>query len=122
MEWEGWSRGTGKLSARTGGAKETSLMKNSNRGKSEVEKPAVTVGIDLGDRFSHYCVVNQDGAVMEEGRIATTTGGMERHFGGERKMRIALECGPHSPWASRYLRGLGHEVWVANTRKIRAIT
>lgn len=97
-------------------------MKNSNRGKSQVEKPAVTVGIDLGDRFSHYCVVNQDGEVIEEGRIATTTAAMERHFGGELKMRIALECGTHSPWVSRYLRGLGHEVWVANTRKIRAIT
>jgi len=82
-------------------------MKNSNRGKSEVEKPAVTVGIDLGDRFSHYCVVNQDGEVIEEGRIATTTAAMERHFGGELKMRIALKCGTHSPVGKSILARFG---------------
>jgi transposase len=80
------------------------------------------VGIDLGDRFSRYCVVNQDGEVMEEGRIATTAAALERHFAGGTRMRIAMECGTHSPWVSRLLRSLGHEVWVANTRKLRAIT
>jgi len=97
-------------------------MKNSNRGKSEVEKPAVTVGIDLGDRFSRYCVVDQAGEVVEEGRIATTAAALERHFAGQSRMRVAMECGTHSPWVSRLLRDWGHEVWVANTRKIRAIT
>ena len=33
-----------------------------------------------------------------------------------------MECGTHSPWVSRLLQGMGHEVWVANARKIRAIT
>ena len=37
-------------------------------------------------------------------------------------MRMALECGTHSPWISRLLKQLGHQVIVANTRKIRAIT
>lgn len=97
-------------------------MKNSNRGTRGVEKTILTVGIDLGDRFSHYCVVNQDGEVMEEGRIATTAAALQRHFAGEGRQRIAVECGTHSAWVSRLLRELGHEVWVANTRKIRAIT
>src|SRR3974390_3757227 len=121
MEGDGWAPGTAKLSARTRVAKETSLMKNSNRGKSEVEKPAVTVGIDLGDRFSRYCVVDQAGEVVEEGRIATTAVTLERHFAGQSRMRVAMECGTHSPWVSRLLRDWGHEVWVADTRKIRAI-
>jgi transposase len=102
--------------------KETSLMKNSSREGRNAEKPALTVGIDLGDRFSRYCVVNEAGEVMEEGRIATTAGALERHFAGEARQRIAVECGTHSAWVSRLLRKLGHEVWVANTRKIRAIT
>jgi transposase len=80
------------------------------------------VGIDLGDRFSRYCVVNEAGEVMEEGRIATTTAALERHFAGESRQRIVMECGTDSPWVSRLLRSLGHEVWVANARKIRAIT
>jgi len=97
-------------------------MKNSSRGSSKTEKPVSTVGIDLGDRFSRYCVVNARGEVMEEGKIATTVAALERHFAGEARQRIAVECGTHSPWVSRLLRSLGHEVWVANTRKLRAIT
>jgi transposase len=97
-------------------------MKKGSRDSGMAMKPPVTVGIDLGDRFSRYCVVNQDGEVMEEGRIATTPTALERHFAGESRQRIAMECGTHSPWVSRLLRGLGHEVWVANARKVRAIT
>ena len=96
-------------------------MKKGSRAISRVEKPAITVGIDLGDRFSRYCVMNAQGEVMEEGRIQTTRAAQERHFAGEPRQQIALECGTHSPWVSRSLRGMGHEVWVANARKLRAI-
>jgi transposase len=93
-----------------------------NQAGMKREKPSTTVGIDLGDRYSHYCVVNEDSEVIEEGRIATTTAAFDRHFRGERRVRIALECGTHSPWVSRFLEGMGHEVVVANARKNRAIT
>jgi len=36
-------------------------------------------------------------------------------------MRIAIEAGTHSPWASRVLEECGHEVLVANARKLRLI-
>jgi transposase len=36
-------------------------------------------------------------------------------------MRIAIEAGTHSPWASRLLEECGHEVLVANARKLRLI-
>ena len=100
-------------------------MKKGNRGSAKAENPGkafVTVGIDIGDRFSRYCMVNAAGEVMEEGRMATTPAALERHFRGENRQRIAMECGTHSPWISRLLRRLGHEVWVANARKLRAIT
>lgn len=32
-----------------------------------------------------------------------------------------METGTHSPWISRFLLDLGHEVIVANARKLRAI-
>ena len=35
--------------------------------------------------------------------------------------RIALEIGTHSPWVSRLLSELGHQVIVANARKVRLI-
>ena len=76
-------------------------MKNSSREMREAEKPAITVGIDLGDRFSRYCVVNQAGEVMEEGKIATTAAALERHFAGEARQRMAMECGTHSPWVNQ---------------------
>ncbi len=31
----------------------------------------LTIGIDLGDRYSHYCVLDKDGEVLEEGRLST---------------------------------------------------
>jgi transposase len=87
-----------------------------------MEKPEITIGLDLGDRFSHYCMLNGDGDAIESGRIQTTEQALRRHFEGEPAMRIALECGTHSPWVSRLLEQLGHQVIVVNTRKMRAIT
>lgn len=85
-------------------------------------KPEQSVGLDLGDRFTHYCLLNEEGEVIEEGRIPTTESALVKHFSGEVTMRIAMEAGTHSPWVSRLMKRLGHQVLVANPRKIRAIT
>jgi transposase len=100
-------------------------MQNSSRSQRPTEwreKPAITVGLDLGDRFTHYCMLNEDGEVVEEGRIPTREAALRRHFAGEPRQRIAMECGTHSPWISRGLKKLGHQVIVANARKLRAIS
>jgi len=97
-------------------------MKKSSKKAMPMEKPTTTVGLDLGDRFSRYCVLNEDAEVIEEGRIASTETALRRHFAGEPQQRVAMECGTHSPWVSRLLQQLGHQVIVANARKIRAIT
>jgi transposase len=91
--------------------------------------PELTIGVDLGDRFSRLCGVDGSGEVVEEGRLQTTEaslgrrfGGSERRrFGGSERCRVVLEVGTHSPWVSRLLRELGHEVWVANPRQLRLI-
>jgi transposase len=85
-------------------------------------RPEQTVGLDLGDRYSFYCVLTGDGDLVEEGRIQSTEAALLKQFGDDGRMRIALEAGTHSPWVSRLLGELGHEVVVANPRKIRAIT
>jgi transposase len=79
------------------------------------------VGLDLGDRTSDLCVLGEDGAIVEEGRVQTTQAGMTRWFEGKKRMRVVMEVGTHSPWVSRLLRELGHEVLVANPRKLRFI-
>src|SRR5690348_9759301 len=98
------------------------MKKDSSKAvKKQSEKPAMTVGIDIGDRYSRYCRL-QNAEVMEEGRVRTEAEALRRHFAGEARMRIAMECGTHSPWISRLLEELGHEVIVANARKVESIS
>jgi transposase len=86
------------------------------------DRPQTTAGLDLGDKYSYLCLIDQhSGEVMEEGRLRTTPEAFRRRFAPERPMRIAIEAGTHSPWASRVLEECGHEVLVANARKLRLI-
>lgn len=81
-----------------------------------------TVGLDLGDRFSSACALDtKSGKLQSEWRLPTTEQGLARHFEGQPPMRIALEVGTHSPWVSRLLASWGHQVLVANPRKVRLI-
>jgi transposase len=81
----------------------------------------VTVGLDLGDRHIQVCVLDETGEVIEEGRVATKPAALRRRFSGADPLRMVLEAGTHSPWVSRLLAELGHEVIVANPRKLRLI-
>jgi transposase len=86
------------------------------------ERPKVTAGVDLGDKYSYLCLLDTDGGeVIEEGRLRTTPEAFRRRFSSEQPMRIAIEAGTHSPWVSRLLEECGHEVLVANSRKTRLI-
>jgi len=81
----------------------------------------LTIGLDLGDRNSWYCVVDEAGQIQLEQRVRTTAKALQEVFGTMPRSRIALEIGTHSPWISRMLSDLGHEVIVANARKVRLI-
>jgi transposase len=76
--------------------------------------PKITIGLDLGDRRSHLCVLDAGGAVLEEGTVATTLADLEAAFARRAPGRVVLEAGTHSPWVARALAGWGHEVIVAN--------
>lgn len=97
-------------------------MKKSNRKNERMDKPNTTVGLDLGDRYSTYCTLNADGEEFDRGRIATTEVALRHRFEGKEACRVVMECGTHSPWVSRLLKRLGHQVIVANSRKLEAIT
>jgi transposase len=81
----------------------------------------MTIGVDLGDRKSKACVLDGNAEVVEELVIRTTPEGIERSLGGRQPARVAIEVGTHSPWVSRLLKRLGHEVLVANPRQVRLI-
>jgi len=82
----------------------------------------MTIGIDLGDVWSHYCTLNEDGEVVDRGRFRTSPSGVEKWFTDLPRVRIAMEAGTHSIWISEQLQELGHEVIVANVRELRAIS
>ncbi len=85
-------------------------------------QPHMTAGLDLGDKYSYLCLLDTDsGEVIEEGRLRTTPEALRRRFTSEQSLRIAIEAGTHSPWVSRVLEECGHEVLVANARKLRLI-
>ena len=81
----------------------------------------LTIGLDLGDRSSWYCVLNEAGEVISEQKLGTTPKAMREVFAAMPRSRIALETGMHSPWVSRLLEELGHEVIVAHARNVRLI-
>ena len=87
-----------------------------------ITKVGMTIGIDLGDVWSHYCTLNEDGEVVDRGRFRTTLSGVEKWFTDLPRSRVAMETGTHSIWISEQLRELGHEVIVANVRELRAIS
>jgi transposase len=80
-----------------------------------------TVGLDLGDRQSRFCALDEGGGTVCEEPVATTEAGLRRVFT-RAPMRIALEAGGHSHWVSQLLKSLGHEVIVADPRQLRLIS
>src|SRR5712671_3199260 len=90
--------------------------------RSEIfKKPKLTIGLDLGDRSSHYCILDEAGEVILEHNPPTTPKGIHEVFSRIPRSRTALETGTHSPWVSRQLTQLGHEVIVAHARNVRLI-
>jgi transposase len=65
-------------------------------------------------------VLNRHGQVVAEGKVRTNRAGLEKQFG-HPACRIAIEAGCHSPWVSRLLAEMGHEVIVANPRQVALI-
>lgn len=82
----------------------------------------ITIGLDLGDKASRYCVLDSRGEVVQEGSVATTKKAIAQLLGSRKHGRIALEVGTHSPWVSRLLASFGHEVIVANARQVKLIS
>ena len=81
----------------------------------------LTIGLDLGDRSSWYCVLDEAGQIQLEQRVGTTAKALRAAFSALLRCRIALETGMHSPWVRRLLSELGHEVIVAHARNVRLI-
>src|SRR5271167_2769120 len=91
-------------------------------GNKNLKGNQLTIGLDLGDRWSFYCVLNERGEVVREEKLPTAPEAMKRTFEKFPVSRIVLETGTHSPWISRLLAELRHEVIVAHAQKVQLIT
>lgn len=111
--------------------KNTTAKNRTTKVLSKTDKKAIwkmagqqrlTIGLDLGDRKSRYCILNAAGDVVAEDELPTSEPGLSAVFEKMPSSRIALEVGTHSPWVSRMLARFSHEVIVANARKVALIT
>jgi transposase len=76
----------------------------------------LTVGVDLGDRWSQYCILGLEGERLIEGQVGTTQADVAEFFGAIMGARVVIEVGTHSAWVQEIIAGCGHEVLVANPR------
>ena len=91
------------------------------RVKKIASEQKLTIGMDLGDCSSHYCVLDENGEVISRSQVATMPAGMKPVFGKMAPCLIVMEVGTHSAWVSRLLASYGHEVIVANARRVKLI-
>ena len=87
--------------------------------KAVVPEAVAAVGIDLGDRWSHWCSLSSTGEVIDRGRVKTSAEALSELSAGWARIPVAIENGTHSGWISRTLKKAGCTVWVANPSRWR---
>src|SRR5438309_1259074 len=106
-------QGFGEHEAQRGGP----AMKKATTGRD------VVLGLDLGDRRSHGCVIDQrEGDVVERFVVDTTAPALQAEFARHPGASVLMEAGTHSPWVSRLLERLGLRVTVANPNRLALIS
>jgi transposase len=98
-----------KLAARSAGEEH-------KRGELRPNLDRLTVGVDLGDQWSHYCILGLEGETLAEGQLRTTQEDIAEFFQALNGARVVFEVGTHSPWVQEVIGSCGHEVLVANPR------
>ncbi len=79
------------------------------------------IGVDLGDKQNVAVVFDADGTEHKAVKINCTKEAMGNFFNKHEGAVVVMEAGTHSGWISRLLEGMGHDVWVGNPRRLRAI-
>jgi transposase len=82
----------------------------------------LTIGVDVSDKESQFCFLDASGCIVREGKYRTDQLGVRKAVAKVPPSRIVLEAGVHSPWISELLRELGHEVIVADPRRLKLIS
>jgi transposase len=99
-------------------AARTSEEKGPRQGMPGPNRDRLTVGVDLGDKWSNYCIVGLDGEKLTEGELATAQQDFAEFFQSLAAARVVMEVGTHSAWARDVVASCSHEVLVANPRQM----
>ena len=94
---------------------------NRQQGWGGAGTPEVTLGLDVSDIYTHLCAVDEAAQVIGEQRVRTKPEALTKALAAYPGARVVMEAGPHSPWLSRLVAELGHEVLVANPREVALI-
>src|ERR1700676_5570096 len=94
----------------------TSIGEKPKRGELRPNLDRLTVGVDLGDQWSNYCILDLEGETLAEGQLRTTQEDLAEFFQALNTARVIFVEGTHSPWVQELIGGCGHEVLVANPR------
>jgi transposase len=86
------------------------------RGEVGPNLDRLTVGVDLGDQWSNYCILGLEGETLGEGQLRTRLSEVAEFFGALTGARVVIEVGTHSAWVREAIAKCGHEVLVANPR------
>ncbi|MDX6464359.1 MAG: transposase [Acidobacteriaceae bacterium] len=83
----------------------------------------LTVGVDLGDQWSTYCILGLQGETLAEGQMRTRQREVAEFFRALTGAHVVIEVGTHSAWVVREaIAKCGHEVLVANPRRMEGFT
>lgn len=83
---------------------------------------SITVGLDVGDKRTHWCALDGDRMVIGRGSFRTTRKELEGTLARFPGAKVILEAGSQSPWMSRVLRALDYAVHVADPRRVQLIS
>lgn len=100
---------------------ESVVAADKDKGVPDGESPnldRLTVGVDLGDQWSHYCILGLSGETLTESQFRTRRQEVAEFFQDLARSRVVIEVGTHSAWVREVIAGLGHEVLVANPRRM----
>ena len=75
------------------------------RGELSPNLDRLTVGVDLGDQRSHFCVLGLQGETVTEGAATTRDAEVAEFFQALPPARVVMEVGTHSPWVEEIIAG-----------------
>lgn len=82
----------------------------------------ITIGLDVGDRRTHFSAIDVDRRVLSSGSFPTTKDALLKQLAAFGGARVVLEAGSQSPWMSRVMRAKGFDVQVTDPRRVQLIS